>query len=172
MRLVEAEVRLERLESMRAAHVHAFSETPEEDAWRRMEAWARPRGLLEEGSGARVFGRNTYPTDEPEPHGYEFFLTVGPGIEPEGDVEMVEMPGGLYAVLRFRGLDNNREAWERLWGWIGESEYEHVGWRKGEHVWYDGFEEHLNPLEELRDEWVFDLWVQLKEQGSQGSARS
>ena len=43
---------------------------------------------------------------------------------------------------------------------------------KGEHGWCDGFEEHFNPLEESRDEWVFDLWVQLKEPGSQGSARS
>ncbi len=97
---------------------------------------------------------------------------VGQGVEPEGDIEMVEMTDGLYAVLRFRGLDNISEAWERLWKWVGESEYEHVGWRKGEHGWCDGFEEHLNPLEESRDEWVFDLWVQLKEPGSQGSARS
>jgi hypothetical protein len=39
------EVRLERLPAMRVAHVHAFSESPEEDAWRKMEAWAGPLGL-------------------------------------------------------------------------------------------------------------------------------
>lgn len=34
-----------------------MSETPEEDAWKNMEDWAK--GLLEKGA----HGRNTYPTD-------------------------------------------------------------------------------------------------------------
>lgn len=161
--MIEWEVRLERLETMRTAYTHVFSGTPEEDAWKKMEAWAKPKGLLEEGAGTRVFGRNTYPTDNPEPHGYEFFLTVGPDIEPEGDIEIRKIPGGLYAVLRFKNLDNIGKAWEHLWKWIKESEYDHVGWQKGEQGWVNGFEEHLNPLEKSPKEWVFDLWVQLKE---------
>ena len=160
---MDMEVRLERLETMRAAHVHAFSESPEEDAWKKMVAWAKPKGLLEEDSGTRVFGRNTYPTDSPEPHGYEFFLTVGAEVEAEVDIDIQEIPGGLYAVLRFEGLENMKDAWERLWNWIKESEHEHIGWRKGEHGWHNGFEEHLNPLEESTQKWIFDLWVQLKE---------
>jgi DNA gyrase inhibitor GyrI len=157
------EVRLERLPAMRAAHVHAFSESPEEDAWRKMEAWAGPLGLLEEGSGTRVFGRNTYPTTEPESYGYEFFLTVGPDVEPGDGIDLREIPGGLYAVLRFEGLDNMGEAWERMWDWIGGSEHEHMGWRKEEHGWCDGFEENLTPLEKAPEKWMFDLWVQLEE---------
>ena len=160
---MDMEVRLERLETMRAAHVHAFSESPEEDAWKKMVAWAKPKGLLEEDSGTRVFGRNTYPTDATEPHGYEFFLTVGAEVEAEGDIDIQEIPGGLYAVLRFEGLENMKDAWERLWNWIKESEHEHIGWQKGEHGWHNGFEEHLNPLEESMQKWIFDLWVQLKE---------
>ncbi|MFB0543934.1 MAG: GyrI-like domain-containing protein [Candidatus Bathyarchaeia archaeon] len=157
------EVRIERLEAMRAAYVHVLSETPEIDAGKKIMEWAKPKGLIEEGSGARLFGRNTFPTDNPEPHGYEFFLTVGPDVEPEGDIEIREIPSGLYAVLRFKNLDNIRKAWELLWRWIKESEYEEIGWKKGEHGWINGFEEHLNPLEESTKEWVFDLWVQLKE---------
>ena len=163
MVVMEMEVRLERLETMRAAYVHAFSETPEEDAWRKMVAWAKPKGLLEEGLGTRVFGRDTYPTDKPEPHGYEFFLTVGPDVEPEGDIDIREIPGGLYAALRFKGLNNIKDAWERMWSWIDESDYEYIGWKKGEYGWCNGFEEHLNPLEESMKDWIFDLWVQLKE---------
>lgn len=113
----EIDVRLERLPAMRAAHVHVFSESPEEDAWRKMEAWAEPRGLLGEGARTRIFGRNTYPTDEPEPNGYEFFLTVGPDAEAGGEIDIGEIPGGLYAVLGFRRLDNIGEAWERMWDW-------------------------------------------------------
>jgi hypothetical protein len=51
-----------------------------------------------------------------------------------------------------------------LWKWIEESGYEHVGWQKGEHGWVNGFEEHLNWDEQKpQNEWIFDLWVQLKE---------
>lgn len=162
--MTELRVRLERLQPMRAVCAHAFSDTPEEDAWKKIEAWAKPKGLLQREAGTRVFGRNTYPTDNPEPHGYEFYLTVGLGIEPEGDIKIGEIPGGLYAVLRFKDLGKIREAWEQLWNWIKENGYEHVGWKKGEHGWHNGFEEHLNWYEEKAPgEWVFDLWVQLKE---------
>ena len=160
----EMEVRLERLETMRAVYTHAFSDTPEEDAGRRIIEWAKSKGLMEKSAGARLFGRNTYPTDKPEPHGYEFYLTVDSDIKPEGDIETREIPGGLYAVLRFKNLYKIREAWEKLWKWIEESEYEHVGWKKGEHGWVNGFEEHLNWKEEKpQTEWTFDLWIQLKE---------
>ncbi len=148
---------------MRAAHVHAFGESPEEDAWRKMEAWAGPQGLLEEVSGTRVFGRNTYPTTESEPYGYEFFLTVGPDVELGEGIDVYEIPGGLCAVLRFEGLDNIGEAWERMWDWIGGSGHDLVGWWKEEHGWCDGFEENLTPLEKDPAKWVFDLWVQLEE---------
>jgi len=163
MDVKEMKVRLEMLEQMRAAYTHTFSENPEEDSWKKIEAWAKPKGLLEENTGTRVFGRNTYPTNNPEPHGYEFFLTIGPDIKPEGEIEIKEIQGGLYAVLRFKGLDKIREAWEYLWMWIKESDYDHIGWQKGEHGWYNGYEEHLNPLEKSPHEWLIDLWVQLKE---------
>jgi effector-binding domain-containing protein len=157
------EVRLERLETMRALYAHALSETPEEDAASKVRGWAEPRGLLDEGSGARHFGRNTYPTNDPEPHGYESYITIGPDVEAEDSLEIREIPGGLYAALRFKGLENIAEAWGRIHGWVEESEYEMVDWRRGEHGWVNGYEEHLNPGEESQSEWVFDLWIQLKE---------
>lgn len=161
--MAEMEVRVERLETMRTAYTHAFSEAPEEDAWRKMKAWARPKGLLEEGSGARIFGRNTYPTDNSEPHGYELFFTIGSDVEPVGDIGISEIQGGLYAALKFKNLENIRIAWEQLWKWIEKSDYEHAGWRKGEHGWVDGFEELLTPHEKPQKEWILDLWVRLKE---------
>jgi len=160
---METKVRLERLEPILAAHTHAIGGIPEEDAWRMLETWARPRGLLDEGSGARVFGRNTYPTEKPEPHGYEFFLTIGPGVEPEGEVDTSEIQGGLYAVLGFKGLDKIGESWERLWNWLRDSGYEYIGWRKGKYGWADGYEERLRPFEGSPQDWAFDLWLGLKE---------
>jgi len=158
--LDEMKVRLEELRTMRAAHVHVLSDAPEEDAMKKMIGWAERRGIRE----ARLFGRNTYPTNNPEPHGYEFFLTVGQDVQPEGNIDMVEIHGGLYAVLRFQNLNKIGEAWKKLWGWLEESKREHIGMKKGEYGWVDGYEEHLNWQEKKpQTEWIFDLWLQLKE---------
>ncbi|MDD5704173.1 MAG: GyrI-like domain-containing protein [Dehalococcoidales bacterium] len=114
-----------------------MSETPEEDAWKKMVAWAKPKGLLEKGAR----GRNTIRLTTR--HGYEFFLTVSRNIEPDGDIELRQIPGGLYAVLRFKNLDNIGNAWEYLWNWIRENKYESIGMQKGDHGWYKGFEEQI-----------------------------
>lgn len=159
----EMDVRLERLTTMRAVRTHVLSDTPEEDAGKKIRAWALSKGLTAK-NGNRLFGRNTYPTDKPEPHGYELYLTINDAIESEGDIEMGEIPGGLYAVLRFTNLNRIGAAWKTLWTWLEESTYESVGWTKGDHGWVDGFEEHINWQAEETPvtEWVFDLWVQLK----------
>lgn len=158
------EVRLQRSKTMRAAYVHSSSNSPEEDAEKRIIEWAKSKGLMEKTMGARLFGRNTYPTDKPEPHGYELYLTVDSHIEIEGDVEMREIPEGLYAVLRFTNLNKIKEAWQKLWKWFEDSEHKPVDWKKSEHGWVDGFEEQVNWQEEKpQTEWILDLWVQIKE---------
>jgi DNA gyrase inhibitor GyrI len=159
------EVRLERLKTLRTICTHVLSDAPEEDARNRIMEWAEARGLLKRSVKPRLFGRNTYPTDNPAPHGYECYLTVDSFIEPEGDIKMAEIKGGLYAVLRFTQLERIRDAWQRLWDWIKKSEYEHVGWKKGKHGWVNGFEEHLNWYNQKpHNEWIFDLWVELIEE--------
>jgi hypothetical protein len=65
------EVRLERLETMRVLYTYGFDDTPEEDAGKKMIELAKFNGLMEKNCGARLFGRNVYPTDKPEPYGYE-----------------------------------------------------------------------------------------------------
>ena len=161
-RVEDLTVRVERLEPLRAAHIHVLSDTPEDDAGKKITEWAEHNGISRRE--ARLFGRNTYPTSNPEPHGYEFFLTVGLDKHPEGDIDIKEIPGGLYAVLKFTNLERIGEAWRKLWKWIEESRYEHIGWIQGEYGWVNGFEEHLNWYESKpKNEWLFDLWVQLKD---------
>jgi len=160
----EWDIQLRRIESQRAAHTHSSSETPEEDTWNKMTTWAKPRGLDSKGSGTRVFGRNTYPTDNPEPHGYQLFLTVDQTIKAEDEIKIDEIPGGTYAVLSSTSLDRVGEAWRFLWGWIEDGGYEFIGWKKWEYGWVNGFEERLNPFDdEPMSEWRFDLWIPLKE---------
>jgi DNA gyrase inhibitor GyrI len=124
-------VRLEKLKLMRAAHVHVLSETPKEDANRKLMGWAERNGVVKQG--ARLFGRNTYPTDNLEPHGYEFFLTIAQDVKSKGDVDLKEITGGSYAVLRFTSLEKIGEAWQKLWKWFEESKREQTGFRKEEH---------------------------------------
>lgn len=96
-------VRLDRLRNMRAAHVHTLSERPEEDAWRIIDSWAESRNVFKR-SETRVFGRNTYPTDKPEPHGYEFYVTVGSEVTGEGEVDISEIPGARMQFFGSRVL--------------------------------------------------------------------
>ena len=56
-------IRLMRLKSIRAVYFHSLSDNPEEDAWKKAEFWANEKGLLEKNSKIRIFGRNTYPTE-------------------------------------------------------------------------------------------------------------
>ena len=158
------DVRLERLMTMRSICAYVLSDTPEEDAKEKIMSFAQSNSLIGKNSVSRLFGRNTYPTGDTEPHGYEFYLTDETDFEPEGDLEESEIPSGLYAVLRFKNLYQIGEAWLKLWSWIEESSCEHVGWKKGDHGWVGGFEEHLNWNEEKpQTEWIFSLWVKLKE---------
>ena len=111
-----------------------------------------------------MFGRNTFPTDKPEPRGYELHLTIDEDRKTDSGIETSEVPAGLYAVLRFRDLRNISLAWETLWSWLEKSEYEYAGWHKGHHGWVNGFEEQVNWQEQKPPtEWIFDLWVKLKE---------
>jgi hypothetical protein len=89
--LEEMKVRLEELKPRRAAHVHVFSETPEEDANKKLMGWVEHNGAVRKD--VCLFGRNTYPTDNMEPHGYEF-LTIAQDVKPEGDVDLKEITGG------------------------------------------------------------------------------
>jgi DNA gyrase inhibitor GyrI len=168
-------IHLRKIEPKRAAYTHSSSETPEEDTWNKMTKWAKTRSLHTKESGTRVLGRNTYPTNNPEPHGYQLFLTIDQTIKAEDEIKIDEIPGGTYAVLSSTSIDRISEAWKSLWCWIEDTGYEFTGWIKGEYGWVNGFEERLNPFDdepmsefddEPMSEWRFDLWIPLKEKSN------
>lgn len=152
------EIRIEELEMMRAAYTRAVSKKPEEDAWKTLKSWTEPRGLLSEEGSFRLFGRNNpSPSGPDQEYGYEFFLTVGPEVVPEGKIEIREIKACLCAVLRFKGIEHITEMWHRLIEWIQKSEYDFAG-----HEEPYGYEELLNPLEKSTSEWMFDLWAPIR----------
>ena len=160
-------IKLERVKSMRAAYFHALSEAPEDDAWKKAGSWAKEKELLKKDSEVRIFGRNTYPTKNPEPHGYGYFITITPNITINEDISIRIIPGGLYAVSRCEGVEQIGETWVNLWKWVDESEYEFIGEIKGEFGYELGFEEHLNwypaMVEKSEKKLIFNLMVQLWE---------
>ena len=149
-----SEIRIETLHPIRAAHFHAFSQTPEDDAWKKAASWAESRGLLGE-TPTRVFGRNNPP---PSPgkkeYGYEFFLELEPGLKEEEGVRIEKLPGGRCAVLACEGVEHLPETWRRLYDWVTTN---------GKKVADHGLEEHLNPGEPDVSRLEFDLWLPVEE---------
>ena len=118
------------LEPMTVAYTCAFGESPEGQALKRLREWAEPKGLLDDLDEHPVFGfNNPSPTPGNNEYGYEFWIRVPSSEAAEGDIEVKDFPGGLYAVTRCQlaGEPNVFEAWRLLWEWVQSSEYH---WRE------------------------------------------
>ena len=100
-------IKLERVKSIRAAYFHALSEAPESDAWKKAESWAKEKGLLRKDSDARIFGRNAYPTKDPEPHGYGYFITITPNITINEKESQVQREQKLYELRSIEKSENS-----------------------------------------------------------------
>jgi DNA gyrase inhibitor GyrI/DNA-binding HxlR family transcriptional regulator len=161
----ELDVRIVGLEPMRVASVRAVSETPERDAWAKMRAWAEPKGLLKDMEAHPVFGfNNPDPSPGSKEYGYEFWIRIGPEMEPEGDVEVKEFEGGLYAVTEcnlkeeleseFFRKEGYLETWKRLTDWVTSSQYE---WGK-----HPCLEKSHDP-KATEDDLILDLYCPIEE---------
>ena len=152
----DLDVRIVKLESMRVASVRGFSESPEKLAWEKLVAWAKPKGLLDDLKQHRIFGfNNPDPSPGSPNYGYEFWIMVGPDVEPEGEVRIQDFLGGLYAVTRCQGVDNITETWKQLIRWGVDSKYKHAS-----HQW---LEEHLTPIGAPFDQMTLDLYLPISE---------
>lgn len=131
----EFKVEIVELEPMRVASAQAVSETPENDAWEKMRAWAEPKGLLEDLENHPVFGfNNPDPSPGQKEYGYEFWIRVGSDIKPEGEITIKDFEGGLYAVTtcnlreeiesEFFKKEGFLESWKNIVDWVKSSEYE------------------------------------------------
>lgn len=162
--MVSIELRIERLALMRAFYVQSQNSNPEEDALNKILNYARTNGVKND-CNARLFGRNFYPTDQPEPHGYEYYLTTNSESEPNNEVTIKSIPAGLYALNKVKGVFDIPKGWKALLAMVESSGYKQVGVSKQENGWVNaGFEEFVNwRIEGTPNEWVFNLWLQLRE---------
>lgn len=124
------------LPPLRVATAWGFGPGPEEIAWAKLEAWARPLGLLD-APGARVFGfNNPNPSAGSPNYGYEFLVTVDEDVMPGPEIRIGELQGGRYAVMPARvetdpGTDIPA-AWRRLDKWVAQH-----GHRMGHQQWLE-----------------------------------
>ena len=146
------EVKIVQLEPMRVASSLGFGGNPEELAFTQLSEYANRRGLLENGILPITYGfNNPDPSPGSPNYGYEIWLPVSDGIEGEGDISIVEFPGGLYAVTRFQGLEKIGDVWRQLVMWQERSEYGH-----GRHQW---LEKLLNSSENDVEKLIFELYL-------------
>ena len=154
---VESEVRIVELEPMRFASFYGFGKEPEGIAWTKMEAWAKPRGMWQKLDEHPVFGfNNPDPSPGSPNYGYEVWLRVGPEVEPEDEMRIVEFNGGLYAVMRCPVPKGNYEVigrdWKELVAWRENSKY-HCGY----HQWMEKSVYNDDPAIEF----ILDLYLPL-----------
>lgn len=108
-----------------ARHVGPFDEIPE--AFERLARWAGPRGLLA-APGARTLAiyHDSPETTPASRLRSSAALPVPPGTEVAGDINLMTVPGGRFAVARFEILpDQFGEAWDALMSqWFPSSGYQ------------------------------------------------
>jgi DNA gyrase inhibitor GyrI len=138
----DLKVRIVHLDPMRVASATGYGESPEPLAWDKLAAWAGPKGLLGRLDQHRIFGfNNPNPSPGSPEYGYEFWITVGPDMGAEGDVEIKEVPGGVFAVTSCepRIGEDITATWQQLAQWLMNSEHQpaHEQWLE-EHIWPSG----------------------------------
>ena len=155
----DLEVRIIKLEPMRVVSFLGFGESPEELAWEKLIAWAKPKGLLDDLKEHRLFGfNNPNPSAGSPNYGYEVWIVVDPDQEVDGEAKIVDFEGGLYGVTRCvvptGKFEVIGETWKKLNAWREDSEY-----NCGHHQW---LEESL-PLNPPDTEFVLDLYLPIAE---------
>lgn len=148
--MTDLEVRIVELPPLHYLAAYGFGREPEAQAWEKLLAWMKRRGLG--FAGRRTFGfNNPSPAPGSPNYGYEQWLTVEPGQEPEGDLRLGHFAGGLYAVARCAGVPNP-ELWGRLVQWRAASPY-----RPAHHQWLEELltPEHLGQWDQAQ----FDLYL-------------
>jgi AraC family transcriptional regulator len=124
----------------------------------KLMGWAGPRGLL---SSSETMVLSVY-HDDPKTTEEEKFrtsacITVPEGIEVEGDIGKMTVPGGMYAVGRFElDPDEYEEAWNLIYGdWLPKSGYQSDDRPSFEIYWND-------PSEHPENKHIVDICIPVK----------
>ena len=150
-------VRIIRLEPMRVASFYGFSKTPEIEAHQKCKGWLKEMGLLDQPDMYRSFGfNNPDPTPGSPNYGYELWIPIDPNVEVGENIEIKEVPGGLYGVTGCDNIETIGQDWKRLMAWRETSHY-----KFGSH---QCLEELLTKSPQVKEEdYRFDLYIPIVE---------
>ena len=152
----EIEVNITQLKPMRMAASLGYGKNPEVLAFKQMYEFAQKQELLENGQLPVTYGfNNPDPSPGSPNYGYEVWLPVSDDIDPEGEISIVDFPGGFYAVTRFQGIQKIGEIWKQLALWQERSEYQ-----RGNHQW---LEKLLNFDEANFEALIFELYLPISQ---------
>jgi effector-binding domain-containing protein len=150
------DVRIVNMEPMRVAVAHGFGPSPEAIASDKMLAFLAAKGLAFQD--VRWFGfNNPDPSPGSPNYGYDVWATVGPEVEGEGDITIREVPARMYAVTRFKDLNNIGRVWQELVLWFEASPYKRPSY------WHECLENLLVPPDTPFEEYEFDLYLPIRE---------
>ena len=145
------EIRIVELPPMRVVCINGFGTEPEEQAFKKMFAWAKEHNQVE--LPHRLFGYDSPVQTPGSPNrGYDVWMTVDAGVQADGEAQIIDFAGGLYAVMRVEVSDPWAQippAWKRLVLWRENSPYQ-----EGHHQW---LEEHIGPISNVVNELPFTL---------------
>lgn len=163
-------IRIVQLPPFRAASFHVKdSETPEHDAWTRLEAWAGKRGILDNPTIHQIFGRNNpSPMQQQRLRGYEFLVTVPKDYALGPGVAEVQFPGGLYAVVRSKGIPAMVLNYEAAFCWIQNSTEYAPDYPEGydfDHMPGLELENNLDPTHADENAILIDAYIPIKRRG-------
>lgn len=151
----EFDVKIIKLQPMRMMSAYGYGSEPENIAWEKIRTFAQNNCIDLTDDAITTYGfNNPNPSKGSPNYGYEIWLPVGQNVNPEGDLRILDFPGGLYAVTKFKGLENIGDAWSKLAIWAEGSKYKLA---------------HHQCLEELLtfelppDEFIFNLYLPITE---------
>lgn len=153
-------VQIVTLPPIRVASFHAYCTEPEQEAWKKMEAWAKPKGYLETPRTRRIFGFDTTSATAATPNrGYEFWIEASPEDKAGDEMEIKDFPGGLYAVMfcevKKQPWETIPSAWQKMVKWLETSKY-----KQGSHQW---LEEHLDVQDHNQEDFNLNLYLPIAE---------
>jgi len=121
----QLDVRIVTLPPMRVACVNGFGPSPELQAFEKMFAWAREKGLMEKPH--RLFGyNNPNPSPGSPNYGYDVWMTVDDSVQADDVVRVIDFPGGMYAALTVHAGPTGEgifDSWQQLAAWVEGSKY-------------------------------------------------
>jgi AraC family transcriptional regulator len=116
-----------------ARHIGPYPKIGE--AFERLGRWAGPRGLyaMPGATSLAVYHDSPEATEESKLRS-SACVSVPPGTEVSGDINLMTVPGGKFAVAHFEiGQDEFGEAWDALMGeWFPSS-----GWQPDDRMCYE-----------------------------------